>query len=72
MLSFSISYLDLNKFPYSADTTQRGESGIGKPPRKAGLLKRKETHPEWQHLLFHSKVKPTELHHHVSYSQNLA
>jgi hypothetical protein len=40
--------------------------------RKAGLSKRKETHPERQHLLLHSKVKPAELHHHASYSQNLA
>jgi len=34
---------------------------------KAGLLKRKETHPKWEHLLLHSKVKPSELHHHASY-----
>jgi hypothetical protein len=29
MLSFSISYPDLIKFPYFADTTQRGDKGGG-------------------------------------------
>jgi len=27
---------------------------------KAGLPKRKETHPEGEHLLLHSKVKPSD------------
>jgi hypothetical protein len=35
--------------------------------RKAGLPKRKETHPEHEHLLLHSKVKPTKFHRHASY-----
>jgi hypothetical protein len=28
MLSFSISYPDLIKFPYFADTTERGDNGL--------------------------------------------
>jgi hypothetical protein len=32
---------------------------------KVRLSKRKETHLEREHLLFHSKVKPLELHHHT-------
>jgi hypothetical protein len=39
---------------------------------KARLLKRKETHPEHEHMFLHSKVKPSKLHHHTSYGQNLA
>jgi hypothetical protein len=40
--------------------------------RKMGLPKCKETHPECQHLLLHSKAKPAKLHCHASYCQNLA
>jgi hypothetical protein len=40
--------------------------------RKAGLPKHKETLPERDHMLLHSKVKPAELHCHTSYGQNLA
>jgi hypothetical protein len=40
--------------------------------RKVRLPKHKETHPKCEHLLCHSKVKPSELHHHASYGQNLA
>ncbi len=40
--------------------------------RKVGLSKHKETHLECEHLLFHSKVKPSKLHHHINYGQNLA
>jgi hypothetical protein len=39
---------------------------------EAGLPKRKETHPERKHMLLHSKVKPSELHRHARYCQNLA
>jgi len=35
--------------------------------RKTGLPKRKETLLEREHLLLHSKVKPSKLHHHASY-----
>jgi hypothetical protein len=38
---------------------------------KARLLKRKETHPEHEHMFLHSKVKPSKFHHHTSYGQNL-
>jgi len=40
--------------------------------RKAGIPKRKETHLEREHLLLHSKVKLSELHHHAHYGKNLA
>jgi hypothetical protein len=40
--------------------------------REMGLPKRKETHPECEYLLLHSKVKPSKLHRHASYGQNLA
>ncbi len=37
MLSFSISYQDLIKFPYFADTTEKGDRGESRPKDRVTL-----------------------------------